>query len=210
MPRRRRRWELGAFGERRIDKAVVKHDDDQLIADTLAGDTAAFGQLVSKYQDRLFNTLAHVVGCAEEAEDVVQEAFVLAFTKLKTFRRNSAFYTWLYRIAFNVSVSRQRKKRPQLSVEQARETTGLEPMDSEAEPTARLEQQETAAEVQQALAALSDEHRSILILREIEGNDYETIGQILDLPIGTVRSRLHRARTQLKDELQNVLQENAS
>ena len=82
------------------------NDDAQLIDDTLAGNRAAFGELVRKYEGRLFNTLMHVVGSREEAEDVAQEAFVQAFVKLDSFRGRSAFYTWLYRIAFNVSVSR--------------------------------------------------------------------------------------------------------
>jgi RNA polymerase sigma-70 factor (ECF subfamily) len=81
-------------------------DDALLIDEVLAGDTSAFGQLVIKYQDRLFNTLSYVLGSCEEAEDVVQDAFVQAFVKLNTFQRASAFYTWLYRIAFNLAISR--------------------------------------------------------------------------------------------------------
>src|SRR5690349_3506078 len=75
--------------------------DDQLIAEALAGNSSAFGQLVRKYQDRLYNAVVHVAGCAEDARDVVQDAFVQAFVKLETFQGSSAFYTWLYRIAFN-------------------------------------------------------------------------------------------------------------
>ena len=82
------------------------NDDARLIDETLAGDRTAFGELVRKYQVRLFNTLLHVVGSREEAEDVSQEAFVQAFVKLDSFKGHSAFYTWLYRIAFNVSISR--------------------------------------------------------------------------------------------------------
>jgi RNA polymerase sigma-70 factor (ECF subfamily) len=161
--------------------------------------------LVRRYQDRLYNTMFHIVHCAEEAQDVVQEAFVQAFVKLETFQRTSAFYTWLYRIAFNTAVSRKRRQRPTVSVEQSRQTTGEEPIDGHAAPHERLEQEERVAQVRAALAAVSEEHRAILVLREMEGCDYETIAQMLDLPVGTVRSRLHRARAQLRDQLQELL-----
>ena len=178
--------------------------DAQLIDEALAGDSSAFGQLVQKYQDRLFNTIVHVAGGREEAEDVVQEAFVQAFVKLDTFRGKSAFYTWLYRIAFNVAVSRRRRKRPEVSVEHSRELSGNEPLDAGESPGARVERRERADQVQTALAMLSEDHRAILTLREMEGCEYETIAEILDLPVGTVRSRLHRARIQLKDLLLEI------
>ncbi len=82
------------------------NDDAQLIDDALAGNSSAFGRLVTRYQDRLYNTLVHVVGSTDEAYDVVQDAFVQAYLKLRSFQHNSAFYTWLYRIAFNLAISR--------------------------------------------------------------------------------------------------------
>jgi RNA polymerase sigma-70 factor, ECF subfamily len=182
-------------------------DDAQLINETLSGDTAAFGQLVTLYQDRLYNTLAHVLGSSEDAYDVVQDAFVQAFLKLESFHRESAFYTWLYRIAFNVAISRRRRQKPSLSVEQAKESTGEEPLSRDEAPGGRLEQQERVCQVQAALALLSEEHRTVLVLREMDGCCYESIGEILDLPVGTVRSRLHRARLQLRELLKGVLQE---
>jgi RNA polymerase sigma-70 factor (ECF subfamily) len=181
------------------------NDDAQLIAETLAGKTLAFGQLVQKYQDRLYNTIVHVVGNTEDARDVVQEAFVQAFVKLKTFHQTSAFYTWLYRIAFNAAASHCRRRRPCASVEQVRETTGQEPVDGQSGPEQHLEEEERARQVQQALATLSDEHRTVLVLREIDGCCYETIAEVLDVPVGTVRSRLHRARMQLREQLREVL-----
>jgi len=180
-------------------------EDARLIDDSLAGDTASFGALVRKYQDRLFNTMVHVAGSREEAEDVVQDAFVKAFVKLKTFQGNSAFYTWLYRIAFNVSVSRKRRKRPEPSVDASRDVIGSDPADPEEAPSVRLEREESIAQVRRALAALGEEQRGILLLREMEGYTYEEISAVLDLPIGTVRSRLHRARLQFRDELKEVL-----
>ena len=180
-------------------------DDAQLIDETLAGRPAAFGQLVEKYQDRLYNTIVHVAGSTEDALDVVQDAFVQAFLKLDTFRHSSAFYTWLYRIAFNMTASHRRRRKPALSVEHARESSGLEPIDPEPGPENRVELDERCRQVRQAIAGLGEEHRAVLVLREIDGCCYETIAEILDVPIGTVRSRLHRARLQLREELRGVL-----
>jgi len=183
-------------------------DEAQLIDDCLRGDTSAFSELVRKYQDRLFNTVYQFVGCRVEAEDVVQDAFIQAFVKLPTFQRASAFYTWLYRIAFNVAVSRRRKWRPEMSIEATRDTIGEEPLDPAESPAEALEREERAAQIHAALDKLSEEHRAVLVLREIEGLCYEEIAEVLDLPVGTVRSRLHRARGQLRDELSELLKEN--
>jgi RNA polymerase sigma-70 factor (ECF subfamily) len=181
------------------------NDDGQLIEQTLAGQSAAFGQLVCKYQDRLYHTMVHVVGHAEDARDIVQEAFVIAYLKLGAFQRSSAFYTWLYRIAFNVAATMCRKRRAVGSLEQARELNGLEPGAPAHDPAEHLEQQERCRQVRQALEELSEEHRAILVLREVDGCCYETIAEILDLPVGTVRSRLHRARLQLREQLKELL-----
>jgi RNA polymerase sigma-70 factor, ECF subfamily len=189
----------------RPNQGTTVSDDAPLIEQTLKGDPAAFGQLVSKYQDRLFNALVHSVGHTEDARDIVQDAFVQAFVKLDTFHQTSAFYTWLYRIAFNVAASRRRKRKIVSSVEQVREMSGQEPVDSGAEPSGHLEQQERRRQVREALAQLSEEHRAILVLREMDGYDYEEIAEILELPVGTVRSRLHRARLQMRNQLKEVL-----
>ncbi|MCA9245786.1 MAG: sigma-70 family RNA polymerase sigma factor [Planctomycetales bacterium] len=183
------------------------NDDSQIIQRVLAGERSAFGLLVSRYQDRLYNTLFHVVGSAEDARDLVQDAFVQALVKLDTFRGTSAFYTWLYRIAFNQAMSLKRREKPVESIEFARQQVGREPIDGSDRPDEPMMRQERVDLVRSALAALGEEHRTILVLREIDGCCYETISEILNLPIGTVRSRLHRARTQLRDELKEVLQE---
>jgi RNA polymerase sigma-70 factor (ECF subfamily) len=181
--------------------------DSELIDEALAGESASFGELVTKYQDRLYNSVLHVIDSADEAYDVVQDAFVQAFIKLDTFSRQAAFYTWLYRIAFNLAISRRRRKRPVVSVEQTKELTGEEPLGRDDAPDAGLQREERATMVRSALAALAEEYRAVVVLREIDGYDYETIGEILDLPVGTVRSRLHRARTQLREQLKTVLLE---
>ena len=182
-------------------------DDVQLIGEALDGNSAAFGQLVTRYQDRLYNTLVHVSGSTDTAYDIVQDAFVQAYVKLETFEQSSAFYTWLYRIGVNLAISRRRRERPTASVEHVRDTLGQEPVDAADPPDARMERNERACQVRQALAALNDEFRTILTLREIDGCSYEQIAEILEMPIGTVRSRLHRARLQLRDQLKSVIQE---
>ncbi len=182
-------------------------DDATLIDRALQGESAAFGQLVTKYQDRLFNSLVHLTGSREDAQDVAQDAFVRAYVKLETFARESGFYTWLYRVAFNVAVSRRRREKPQRSLDQGNAARATDPIDHGPAPHARLEQAERVDQVQRALASLGDESRGVMILREVEGCSYEEISAILELPIGTVRSRLHRARMQLKDALKDVVQE---
>lgn len=185
-------------------------EDAQLIDEALQGDAESFGEMVRKYQDRLFNTVLHVAGCREEAEDVVQEAFVQAYLKLASFQHNSAFYTWLYRIAFNVAISRRRRRKGETSLEQHREAAGVEPMDDGEAPDERVLREERAELLSCALQRLNEEHRAILVLREMEGCCYETISEILDLPLGTVRSRLHRARLELRAELKDALLERST
>jgi RNA polymerase sigma-70 factor (ECF subfamily) len=177
------------------------NQESQLIDDSLRGNTAAFGELVRTHKDRLFNAVSQFVGDSTEAEDVVQEAFVQAYLKLATFQRTSAFYTWLYRIAFNTAVSRKRRKHLAASVDSNREQSGDEPADRGEAPDARLQRSEQAEQVQQAMSLLSEEHRAILVLREIEGMEYEAIGETLSINVGTVRSRLHRARVALRERL---------
>ncbi len=186
------------------------NDDAQLISQALAGQTAAFGQLVQKYQDRLYNTVVHVAGNAEDAKDVVQEAFVQAFLKLESFQGASAFYTWLYRIAFNVAATHHRRRGAMRSAERIALSDGHLRDSAEGQSTAdgpseQLEREERCRQVRQAISQLADEHRVVLVLREMDGCCYETIAEILDLPVGTVRSRLHRARMQLREQLKEVL-----
>jgi RNA polymerase sigma-70 factor, ECF subfamily len=200
----RRRPEL-SLPRPRLTSGRALNDDVRLIEATLTGKSAAFGQLVLKHQDRLFNTLVHLTGNREDARDLTQDAFVQAFLKLDTFKQSCAFYTWLYRIAFNLAATHRRRQRPAASVERIRESSGREPIASDDGPTARLEQEERHQQVRDALVRLGDEFRSVVVLREIDGCDYETIAEILDLPVGTVRSRLHRARVQLRDYLEEML-----
>ncbi|MCA9063709.1 MAG: sigma-70 family RNA polymerase sigma factor [Planctomycetaceae bacterium] len=178
--------------------------DEQLIARTLDGDPAAFDQLVVRYQDRLVHSLEHALGSREDALDVAQIAFVQAWRKLESFRGASAFYSWLYRIARNAAVSRKRRNRIQASsLDRLTETSGIEPVDDAdgASPDRRLAQNEDVALVQSALQQLPEDFRQTLVLKEIDGFSYEEIAAILDIPLGTVRSRISRARQELVDRL---------
>jgi RNA polymerase sigma-70 factor (ECF subfamily) len=151
--------------------------------------------------------MVHLVGCAEDAEDVVQEAFVQAFVQLDRFRGAAAFYTWLYRIAFNTAMSHGRRRRPARSVEEAHARSGDDPVDPEDLPEDKVQQAERAGQIRAALTELSADHRAVLVLREMDGCSYEEIAEILGLAIGTVRSRLHRGRIQLRERLTDILQE---
>jgi RNA polymerase sigma-70 factor (ECF subfamily) len=178
------------------------HEDEQLIRQTLAGESSAFESLIGKYQNRLFHSMTQLLRNSTDAEDIVQESFIRAFTKLNTFRGGSQFYTWLYRIAHNAAISQIRKRKPTESLDQEVDGMGKQIAGCHETPSHRLEQQEQNQRLSDALDRLKEEQRSVLVLREMDGLDYDAIAEILDVPVGTVRSRLHRARTQLKEELE--------
>ncbi len=188
----------------------MSRSDQELIAECLQGQTHAFGDLVTRYQNRLYNTLVTVLGSVDDAHDVAQEAFVSAFQKLHTFRGRSAFYSWLFRIALNSAASQKRKlSRVGASIEATREGSGVEPVDRHpaSRPEHALETTERQAAVRAALSELAEEFRTALVLKEMEDLSYEEIAEIVGCPIGTVRSRIHRARSELREKLQSWLRE---
>ncbi len=183
----------------------MNSDDQRLIAECLAGRTAAFGELVSRYQDRLYNTVYRLVDNAEDAQDVVQDAFLNAYQSLASFKGDSQFFTWLYRIAINTAISLKRKQRVALTIKAGRVGQGAaEPLDASefSRPEHSMERAEQERQIQSALSRLSAEHRTVLILKDMEGQKYEDMAEILQVPIGTIRSRLHRARIELRELLQ--------
>lgn len=145
-----------------------------------------------------------VTGSSEESEDVVQEAFVRAFLKLDTFKSNSQFFTWLYRIAFNVALSRHRKRRSKVSLDLGDDNNPMDPIDKSESPDEPMLRDERVEMVRIALDQLSEDHRTVLVLRELEDASYEDIAEILNISIGTVRSRISRARAQLKLALETL------
>ena len=181
----------------------MNDDDRRLIADCLGGRRDAFGELVSRYQTRLYNSALRLVNSPEDAADVVQDTFLSAYQALHTFKGDAEFFTWLYRIAFNTAISLKRKKRPSVSLESHTRETGLDPTDvSEyVKPSAAIERTEDERQLHDAIARLSPEHRDVLVLKDLDGMKYEEIAEVLGVPIGTIRSRLHRARLELRDLL---------
>jgi RNA polymerase sigma-70 factor (ECF subfamily) len=176
--------------------------DNDLIKLAKAGDESGFEQLILRYQDRLFRAIANDVGCQFTAEDIVQEAFVKAFLRLDSFQQQSKFYTWLYRIAINLRITHYRKNsRPVFSLETVDQSRITQRSDPDGSPDDIAVRSEAREQVRAALNKLADQHRRILILRDYEQFDYQTISEILEIQLGTVRSRLHRARSALRNEL---------
>jgi RNA polymerase sigma-70 factor (ECF subfamily) len=189
-------------------QGTVSAEDHSLIADCLAGNTAAFGTLVRRYQDRLYNSVFRLVDNAEDAQDVVQEAFLSAYQSLHSFKGDALLFTWLYRIAVNAAISLKRKQRVTLRLDGGREGEALEPLDRSDRscPGSGLERMEQQRRVREALSRLSPEHRAVLVMKDMEGQKYEAMAETLGVPIGTIRSRLHRARLELRQLLEQTEQ----
>jgi RNA polymerase sigma-70 factor (ECF subfamily) len=185
----------------RTKDPCVMTEDRRLVLECLRGENAAFEELVRKYQDRLFNAVYRLVDNAEDATDVVQEAFLSAYQSLHSFKGESEWYTWLYRIAVNSAISLKRR-RPQmihLGGHNAGEPwSQLADSSAGTHPEHGLEREEEERRVQQALNQLPAKDRAVLILKEVDGLSYEAVAQVLQVPIGTIRSRLHRARMKLR------------
>ncbi len=183
---------------------LTESEEIELIRQALAGEEHAFEMLVLAHQDRLFHAMTQVTGSVHDAEEVTQEAFIRAFLKLDTFQQNSQFFTWLYRVAFNIALSRKRRKRIKISLDAQRDEVGNDPVDRGEGVDANMIRQDQVNLVQSALEGLSEQHRGILVLREMNDASYEEIAEILELSIGTVRSRLNRARKQLRISLEEL------
>jgi len=181
--------------------SLLEPGEAELITASRQGDATAYGSLVLKYQDRLCSSLRHVCGSLADAQDAAQEAFLRAYLKLGSYSGASTFYTWLYRIALNVAISEHRRRQTRFAIEQSLALCDESRHEHVEGPDARLLREERVAELRTALDALSAEHRTILVLREIENCDYDEIASLLAIPVGTVRSRLHRARLELRRQL---------
>ncbi len=180
-------------------------NSDKLIDEACEGKEWAFRRLVECNQDKLFSAMNRFLGCREDAEEAVQEAFIRAFLRIEDFNRQSKFSTWLYRIAYNSAISDTRKRRPQISLDQRLDVFGVDLIDSEASPVdEKLIQAEKIELVHKALDQLSDEHRAILVLREMDDLAYEEISKVLNVSVGTVRSRLSRARGRLREVIDAI------
>lgn len=170
-----------------------------------AGQTQSYGELVRRYQDRVFNTCWRICGHLEDARDLTQEAFLKAFESLDSYRQESGFYTWIFRVATNLAISHRRtagRRRAQFDghsglVRSQAEALARRMEPGEGEPGSG--DQDECMRVAALLQTLDDDQRAIVVLRDIEGFDYQQIAAILGLPAGTVKSRLHRARMALRE-----------
>ena len=165
--------------------------EEWLVRRSKAGDREAFGQLVSRHQSAVYRVVRGILGDPAESEDVAQEVFLKAYANLARFRGESSLFTWLYRIAVNEAL-RARKRRPLPTLEVLPETE-VPPPEPEADGEAP-----TLATLQRMLARLPDDYRAIVTLRDLEGLSYQEISETLEIPLGTVESRLFRARQDLR------------
>ena len=173
--------------------------DQQLVAKVQKGDSRAFDMLVLKYQHKIFALIGRYVRDADEVQDVAQEAFIKAYRALPRFRGDSAFYTWLYRIAINTAKNHlvSRSRRPpgsDVEIEDAEHYEAGGALRDIENPENALFGAELKAVVERAISSLPDDLRTAVTLREFDGLSYEDIAEIMDCPVGTVRSRIFRAR----------------
>lgn len=190
---------------------ISPNQEDRLLARARRGDRGAFAALVEPYRDRLYATALRLLGNADDAAEVTQDALLRTFWKLTGFHGRARFYTWLYRITLNLCYRRldHRRREPMLSPPAADPDEPQTPQeerlpDPAASPRDAAASLETVVMVRQALATLPPRDFQILILREFEGLSYEEVAQTLRLPRGTVMSRLHRARLALAEQLKKL------
>lgn len=185
---------------------MTREEEYAVIRRVCAGDTDAFEALVTAYQKQVYNLALRTVGNEEDAADMTQEAFLRAYRSLGSFRGDSKFSVWLYRLTTNICIDflRSRGRRPTVSLTAAdgdEEPQELDVADDRFDPVQSLERAELRRAVQRGLASLPEDYRRILMLRELSGLSYAEIGQVLRLEEGTVKSRLFRARKKLCDFL---------
>jgi RNA polymerase sigma-70 factor (ECF subfamily) len=191
---------------------TTARESDQLLVERVqAGDRRAFDLLVAKYQRRLMRVVLRLVHDHAEAEDVVQETFIKAFRSLRHFRGQSAFYSWLYRIGINTAKSyliRQGRRAPSstgVGTEDAEVFDNADDLRDLNTPELALESKQIAYSVNSAVEALPLQLKTVMVLREIEGMSYEEIAEVMACPIGTVRSRIFRAREIIAEKLRPML-----
>lgn len=191
------------MSEREVDQALVER--------VQRGDKRAFELLVSKYQRKIFRLLSRLIRDPAEIEDVAQEAFIKAYRALPNFRGESAFYTWLYRIAINtaknhlVAQGRRAPTTTETEVEDAENFDEADQLRDYNTPDAMLLSRQVGEAVNRAIEKLPEDLRTAIVLRELEGLSYEEIAEAMNCPIGTVRSRIFRAREAIASELRPLL-----
>jgi RNA polymerase sigma-70 factor (ECF subfamily) len=179
-------------------------DDLHFVALCKEGQLDAFGELIRRYENRLFFPLYQILQNAEDARDALQDAFLLAYQSLNGFEGRCDFYTWLYRIGVNTALTYKRKRRRACSLNTRLDGKSHDPVDASraSEPSHALTCAEQSTMVRNALRRLGKNDRALLVLKDMDGLRYQEVADLLKVPIGTVRSRLHRARLKLWKLLQ--------
>ena len=191
--------------------AAAPADESSLVQRARDGDLAAYDDLVRRYQERIYATIYHMTSNHEDANDLAQEAFIKAFQALKSFKGGSSFYTWVYRIAVNKTINflKQRKNKAQMSLNDldfnAEHDPDLVALISEKTPRREINLAELQEKLNIAMQKLSEPHRLVVTLHDVQGLSHDEIARIMDCNIGTVRSRLFYARQQLQAYLSDYL-----
>jgi RNA polymerase sigma-70 factor (ECF subfamily) len=191
--------------------APVPVEEMDLVRRARRGDLAAYDDLVRRYQERIYATVYHMTANHEDANDLAQEAFIKAFQALRSFKGGSSFYTWVYRIAVNKTINflKQRKNKAQMSLDDldfnAEHDPDLVALISEKTPRREVNLAELQEKLNAAMQKLSEPHRLVVTLHDVQGLSHEEIAKIMDCNIGTVRSRLFYARQQLQAYLSDYL-----
>jgi len=187
----------------------LPHEDGIIIAEALAGDQKAYAFLVEKHRKAIFHIINRIVRNDEIARDLVQETFMKAFSSLASYRSEYRFSTWLYKIAANSSIDHLRKKRIKAlsldrPIETADGTMEIEVPDYSFHPERELVKKQQRVSIEEAIQSLPDKYREVIIYRHKDDKSYDEIAELLDIPVGTVKARIFRARELLKKKLKNV------
>jgi RNA polymerase sigma-70 factor (ECF subfamily) len=197
--------------ERTDSEPPAPVEESALVRSARHGDLAAYDDLVKRYQERIYATIYHMTSNHEDANDLAQESFIKAFQALKSFKGGSSFYTWLYRIAVNKTINflKQRKNRIHMSLNDmdfnAEHNPDLVALISDKTPRREAGLSELQEKLNAAMLKLSEPHRLVVVLHDVQGQSHEEIAKIMDCNIGTVRSRLFYARQQLQGYLNDYL-----
>ncbi|WP_153127422.1 RNA polymerase sigma factor SigW [Peribacillus tepidiphilus] len=181
----------------------------QRIKEVIKGDQNAFGEIVEIYKDKVFQLCFRMLGNRHEAEDMAQEAFVRAYVNIHSFNTQMKFSTWLYRIATNLCIDRIRKKKPDYYLDaEIAGTDGLDMYSQVAADTQKPEDEVESLELQETIQReilkLPEKYRSVIVLKYIEELSLKEISEILDMPIGTIKTRIHRGREALRKQLSHL------
>jgi len=194
-----------------VEPVPAPTDEQVLVKRAQKGDLAAYDELVRLYQERIYATVYHMTSNHEDANDLAQEAFIKAFQAIKSFKGGSSFYTWIYRIAVNKTINflKQRKNKMQMSLDDldfnAEHDPDLVALISDKTPRREVNLAELQEKLNEVMQRLSESHRMVVTLHDIQGMSHEDIAKIMDCNIGTVRSRLFYARQQLQAYLSDYL-----